>query len=65
MNQKTIKLIKKVFGIRYLYALEKYKELNSQGKKVAKERMKLFINTADKEALLSADHFLSDVKLED
>ena len=65
MNQKTTKLLKRVFGIRYVDALRKYKDLSSQEKKRARERMQLFIDTTDKETLFAADHFLSDVKLED
>ena len=65
MSQRTVKLIKKVFGIRCAEAIEKYNSLESKEKKEVRDRMQLYLDTTDKETLFKASHILSDVKLED
>lgn len=65
MNQKTAKLINKVFGSHSSEAIEYYNSLSSKERREVKDRMKLFINTEDKDSLLRGSSILSDVKLEE
>lgn len=65
MNQKTAKLIRKVFGLKCAEAMSQYNLLSAKERKEVRERMQLYIDTTDKETLFSASHILSDVKLEE
>lgn len=66
MNQKTAKLIRKIFGANYAgEATGIYNSFSAPQRAYIKKRMKLYINTEDKESLLSGVGILSDVKLEE
>lgn len=64
MNQKTSKLLHKLFGRLTDEPVVTYNSLSKLEKARARERMKLLINTPDRESLFNGATISSDVKLE-
>lgn len=64
MNQKTSKLLRKLFGRLTDESVATYNSLSKLEKAKARERMKLLINTSDRESLFNGKTISSDVKLE-
>lgn len=64
MNQKTIKMIKKVFGRYANMAIRQYNQLTPEGRAIANFNMKILMNAPDKEKLLN-ESIKMDAPLED
>ncbi len=64
MNQKTSKLLRKLFGRLTDEPVATYNSLSTLEKARARKRMKLLINAPDKELLFNGTTISSDVKLE-
>jgi len=52
MSQKTVKMIRKIFGPRAGYVLSVYNELGENDRKIATSQMKKYLATDNKEELL-------------
>lgn len=64
MNQKTAKMINNIFGRFALPAKKKYLSLSSTERAMAHEKMKIYIQSPDKDKLFKSQ-ILSDVPLEE